>query len=123
MCVCVSHNAAIGIKYDIVLCLFLHSAQCELYHWVDVLDRFDKILNEACENDQSTTDSGTQCIFMCPKLQDANVCLVYLAFVMLVASSLFRLSLSPSISLSLSLPLSLSLSLSLPLSLCVCVFL
>ena len=47
--------------------------QCELYHWVDVLDRFDKILSEACLNDQTTTDA-TQCIFMCPSLQDAKVC-------------------------------------------------
>lgn len=48
--------------------------QCELYHWVDVLDRFDKILNEACKNDQSS--DPTQCIFMCPRLQDDKVSMV-----------------------------------------------
>ena len=41
---------------------------------MDVLDRFDKILNEASRNDQ-TTDS-TLCVFMCPKLQDAKVCVM-----------------------------------------------
>lgn len=38
---------------------------------MDVLDRFDKILNEACKNDQS--GDPTQCIFMCPRLQDEEV--------------------------------------------------
>jgi E3 ubiquitin-protein ligase HUWE1 len=38
---------------------------------VDVLDRFDKILSEACRNDQdSAVADPTQCIFMCPRLQD-----------------------------------------------------
>ena len=56
-----------------VLCVvpMCDTQQCELYHWVDVLDRFDKILSEACRNDQ--TPDSTQCIFMCPTLQDAEV--------------------------------------------------
>lgn len=43
---------------------------------MEVLDRFDKILNEACENDHATTADSTQCIFMCPKRQDAKVSVV-----------------------------------------------
>jgi E3 ubiquitin-protein ligase HUWE1 len=45
--------------------------KCELYHWVDVLDRFDKILSEACRDGASPANSDpTQCVFMCPRLQD-----------------------------------------------------
>ena len=39
--------------------------KCELYHRIDVLDRFDGILEEASKHEQ---DSPTDCIFMCPRL-------------------------------------------------------
>lgn len=57
--------------------------QCELYHWVDVLDRFDEILEEAATNQadpslaapdlSQSTSSPSDCIYMCPKLSDREV--------------------------------------------------
>lgn len=44
--------------------------QCELYYWIDVLDRFDVILEEASKDEQ---DTPTDCIFMCPKLMEPQV--------------------------------------------------
>jgi len=41
--------------------------KCELYYWIDVLDRFDVILEEASKDKQ---DIPTDCIFMCPKLME-----------------------------------------------------
>ena len=43
--------------------------QCELYHWTEVLDRFDTILSSVTQH-----ESGTGCIFMCPKLTEPKVC-------------------------------------------------
>lgn len=58
-------------------CMFFHirGLQCELYHWVDLLDRFDLILNEAAqqadENQRSKeSEEVTSCVFLCPKLED-----------------------------------------------------
>ena len=42
--------------------------QCELYHWTEVLDRFDTILSNVTHH-----EPGTGCIFMCPKLGDPKV--------------------------------------------------
>ena len=42
--------------------------QCELYHWIEVLDRFDGILEEATRHELEVDPTG--CIFMCPKLED-----------------------------------------------------
>ena len=28
--------------------------QCELYHWVDILDKFDEILEKACQSHSSS---------------------------------------------------------------------
>ena len=52
--------------------------QCELYHWVDLLDRFDLILDEAARQADDSqkvpdTDEGTSCVFLCPKLEDPKV--------------------------------------------------
>lgn len=60
--------------------------QCELYHWVDVLDRFDEILEEAATNQDKEagpsiaaadsvppTSLSQNCIYMCPKLSDFEV--------------------------------------------------
>ena len=49
--------------------------QCELYHWVDVLDRFDEILEEAAtsKGDPTSTAADSDCIYMCPKLSDHEV--------------------------------------------------
>lgn len=44
------------------------SQQCELYHWIEVLDRFDAVLEVAARH-ESVVDP-TSCIFMCPKLED-----------------------------------------------------
>ena len=49
--------------------------QCELYHWVDLLDRFDLILDEAARQiDESQKlaegEEVTSCVFLCPKLED-----------------------------------------------------
>jgi len=46
--------------------------KCELYHWVDTLDRFDEILEDAATNGD-TSSSPNQCIFMCPKLKNLQV--------------------------------------------------
>lgn len=51
--------------------------QCELYHWVDLLDRFDLILDEAArQTDESLkateSEEVTSCVFLCPKLEDAK---------------------------------------------------
>lgn len=43
--------------------------QCELYHWTEVLDRFDSILSDVTHH-----EPGTGCIFMCPKLANPKVC-------------------------------------------------
>ena len=56
--------------------LFYTFIQCELYHWIDVLDRFDGILEEASKHEQ---DSPTDCIFMCPKLLEPQVKAVHSA--------------------------------------------
>jgi len=48
----------------------LFPIQCELYYWIDVLDRFDVILEEASKDEQ---DTPTDCIFMCPKLMEPQV--------------------------------------------------
>ena len=48
-------------------------AQCELYHWVDALDRFDEILEEAATGGGTSSEPNNSCIFMCPKLQDFQV--------------------------------------------------
>ena len=53
--------------------------QCELYHWIDVLNRFDEILERAAiQKDESsskdeTTPSQTDSIFLCPRLDDRLV--------------------------------------------------
>ena len=49
--------------------------QCELYHWIDVLDRFDGILLEAASRDDSALDgsTNTDCIFLCSKMSDPQV--------------------------------------------------
>ena len=41
--------------------------QCELVHWIDVLDRFDSILEEVTKHEEN------DCVFMCPKLNDKDV--------------------------------------------------
>ena len=58
-----------------MFCVCVCVVQCELYHWVDVLDRFDKILSEACQDGQlsPTNSDPTHCVFMCPRLQDEQV--------------------------------------------------
>ena len=48
-------------------------SQCELYHWVDALDRFDEILEEAATGGGTPSEGSSSCIFMCPKLQDLQV--------------------------------------------------
>ncbi len=53
-------------------CLLLPVQQCELYHWIDVLDRFDKILEQVAKHEAQEPNSA-QCIFMCPKLEDLQV--------------------------------------------------
>ena len=42
---------------------------------MDVLDRFDKILSEACQDGEGSPANSdpTQCVFMCPRLQDGQV--------------------------------------------------
>ena len=43
---------------------------------MDVLDRFDKILSEACRDGNTSATAlsdPTQCVFMCPRLQDEQV--------------------------------------------------
>ena len=65
----------------VVVVFFFLSGQCELYHWIDLLDRFDLILEQAAqEADESkrpkTEENDTSCIFMCPKLEDPQVSLV-----------------------------------------------
>lgn len=55
--------------------------QCELYHWIDVLNRFDEILERAAvQKDESlatksetATPSQTDSIFLCPQLNDQLV--------------------------------------------------
>ena len=52
--------------------------QCELYHWVDLLDRFDLILDEAAKQTEEVVraaekEEGTSCVFLCPKLEDPKV--------------------------------------------------
>ena len=61
--------------HSLYVCLSSLVAQCELYHWVDVLDRFDKILSEACRDGEASLANSdpTQCVFMCPRLQDDQV--------------------------------------------------
>jgi len=46
-----------------------------LYHWVDLLDRFDLILDEAARQTEGGVSLGdkdeiTSCVFLCPKLED-----------------------------------------------------
>ena len=54
--------------------------QCELYHWIDVLNRFDDILERAAvQKDESSATKGetatsqTDSIFLCPRLNDKLV--------------------------------------------------
>ena len=70
--------------------------QCELYHWVDVLDRFDKILSEACQDGQlsPTNSDPTHCVFMCPRLQDEQVGLLRPSLLISSPPPLLPLSLS-----------------------------
>ena len=62
--------------YQVVMHVFM---QCELYHWIDVLNRFDAILEEAAvQKDDSaiqdeTTPPQTECIFLCPQLNISEV--------------------------------------------------
>ncbi len=37
---------SVYLNYSLFVCF-----QCELYHWVDVLDRFDTILEEGCKTE------------------------------------------------------------------------
>ena len=61
----------------------LYVMQCELYHWIDVLNRFDDILEAAAvQQDDSairdkTTPLQTECIFLCPQLDHPEVKLCY----------------------------------------------
>ncbi|XP_064399727.1 E3 ubiquitin-protein ligase HUWE1-like isoform X3 [Halichondria panicea] len=43
--------------------------KCELYHWVDALDRFDEILEQAASR-EAAGDTNINCVCMCPKLKD-----------------------------------------------------
>lgn len=52
--------------------------QCELYHWVDLLDRFDLILDEAAQQSDegqkpNESEDVTTCVFLCPKLENPKV--------------------------------------------------
>ena len=61
--------------------------QCELYHWIDVLNRFDDILERACRvgDALSSDDDGgggggdddnddeTKCVNLCTNLDDEKV--------------------------------------------------
>jgi hypothetical protein len=61
----------------------LYVVQCELYHWIDVLNRFDEILEAAAvqQGDSAmqneTTPPQTECIFLCPQLDNPEVKLGY----------------------------------------------
>ena len=63
---------------DVKVCI-LSVTQCELYHWIDVLNRFDEILEAAAvQQDDSamrdeTTPPQTECIFLCPQLDNPEV--------------------------------------------------
>lgn len=65
--------------------------QCELYHWIDVLNRFDEILEAAAVQPghsamrDETTPPQTDCIFLCPQLDNPEVKLCY--FIEYVAST------------------------------------
>ncbi len=53
--------------------------QCELYHWIDLLDKFDLILEQAAQDEDESKrtskvdENDTSCIFMCPRLEDPKV--------------------------------------------------
>ena len=50
--------------------------QCELYHWIDVLNRFDDILERACrvgDAPSSDDDDETKCVNLCTNLDDEKV--------------------------------------------------
>ncbi|XP_065831801.1 uncharacterized protein [Oscarella lobularis] len=47
--------------------------KCELYHWIDVLNRFDDILERACrvgDAPSSDDDDETKCVNLCTNLDD-----------------------------------------------------
>ena len=49
--------------------------QCELYHWIDVLDRFDDILERVAKPDSNDNQS---LIYLCRKLEDKQVEMIIL---------------------------------------------
>ena len=49
--------------------------QCELYHWIDVLDRFDDILERVAKPDSNENQS---LIYLCRKLEDKQVEMIIL---------------------------------------------
>ena len=44
--------------------------QCELYHWIDVLNRFDEILERAWKSEDSKKDD---CVNLCVGTTDHKV--------------------------------------------------
>ena len=55
---------------ELRLIIAITFAQCELYHWVEVLNRFDGILAHATE---APANEECEYIYMCPKLSDKRV--------------------------------------------------
>ena len=47
------------------------STQCELYHWIEVLDRFDSILERVAKPDVSAPNETM--IYLCRRLEDKQV--------------------------------------------------
>lgn len=72
-------NASCSYDGNTVYMCTLCVMQCELYHWIDVLNRFDEILEAAAvQQDDSamrdeTTPPQTECIFLCPQLDNPEV--------------------------------------------------
>lgn len=72
-------NASCSYDGNTVYMCTLYVMQCELYHWIDVLNRFDEILEAAAvQQDDSamrdeTTPPQTECIFLCPQLDNPEV--------------------------------------------------
>ena len=75
----------------------LYVMQCELYHWIDVLNRFDEILEAAAvqQGDSAmqdeTTPPQTECIFLCPQLDNPVVNLYYIIVILFLCDNLVEL--------------------------------
>lgn len=78
MHMCTTHTGTHTVGWALIRIfnLLIPPSQCELYHWIDLLDKFDLILEQAAqepEESKKTTKSeehDTSCIFMCPMLED-----------------------------------------------------